>query len=86
MSTTRPTAFARANRAGEEWTSLAARPRLRCGAPTVSGMPEHDEPPAALPAVSVGLPVVGPHASPAAIELVRKSLRVMGLISLLAMD
>jgi probable F420-dependent oxidoreductase len=44
-------------------------------------MPEHDERPAALPAVSVGLPVIGPHASPAAIEQVAVAADRLGFRS-----
>jgi probable F420-dependent oxidoreductase len=44
-------------------------------------MLEHDEPLAALPAVSVGLPVVGPHAGPAAIEQVAVAADRLGFRS-----
>jgi probable F420-dependent oxidoreductase len=44
-------------------------------------MVDHDEPLAPLPAVSVGLPVIGPHAGPAAIEQVAVAADRLGFRS-----
>ena len=44
-------------------------------------MPEHDEARATVPSVSVGLPVVGPYASPAAIEQVAMAADRLGFRS-----